>query len=89
MTGPKPDIKAANSPGSLLALALLAPVVGAGAGLIGAIFRLALEHADDWRNALIAHARGDQFAGFLLVTVVSSAAVAIAAWLVNRFAPAA
>ena len=60
---PKVDIEGADRPGSLLTLALLAPIVGAGAGLIGAAFRLALEHADDWRNALIAWARSEQFTG--------------------------
>ncbi len=86
---PKVDIEGADRPGSLLTLALLAPIVGAGAGLIGAAFRLALEHADDWRNALIAWARSEQFTGLLLVTVVCAAAVAFAAWLVCRFSPIA
>src|SRR5262245_11876214 len=35
-----------------VALALLALAVGAAAGLVGAIFRAALEHADRWRDAL-------------------------------------
>ena len=39
--------------GSLLLLVLLACVVGAGAGAIGTLFRLCLEHADAWRDALI------------------------------------
>jgi len=37
-------------PGNLLALALLAPVVGAAAGFLGAAFRLALEYTNLWRN---------------------------------------
>jgi hypothetical protein len=40
--------------GSLLVLALLAPLVGAAAGLLGAIFRLVLEAANRFRDALIA-----------------------------------
>jgi chloride channel protein, CIC family len=86
---PKPELKGAEGPRSLLALALLALIVGAAAGLIGAAFRLALEHADDWRNALILWAHGRQLAGFALVTLSSAASVAVAAWLVCRFSPAA
>ena len=37
--------KSADQPGSLLALALLSLVVGAAAGLLGALFRLALAQA--------------------------------------------
>jgi CIC family chloride channel protein len=87
--GPKFNIQNAEGRRSLLALALLALVVGASAGLIGATFRLALQHADVWRNTLIAWAHGWQFAGFLLVTTIGAAAVAIAAWLVSRFSPVA
>ena len=36
---------------SLLLLVLLACVVGAGAGAIGTLFRIFLEHADAWRDA--------------------------------------
>jgi CIC family chloride channel protein len=83
------DVKGADRPGSLLVLALLAPTIGAGAGLIGAAFRLALQQADEWRNVLIAWAHGKGFAGLLLVTAIGAAAVALAAWLVRRFSPAA
>ena len=55
--------------GSLLALAFLALVVGAASGLVGAIFRLSLERADDLRNALIAWARGRKFLGFITSAV--------------------
>jgi chloride channel protein, CIC family len=91
-TAPKLDeleLQGTDGPRSLLALALLALIVGAAAGLIGAAFRLALEHADDWRNALILWAHGRQLAGLILVTVASAASVAVAAWLVCRFSPAA
>jgi chloride channel protein, CIC family len=84
----KPKFNAADAGGSLLVIALLAPIAGAGAGLVGVLFRLALQRADDLRNALIAWAHG-QFAGLLIVTAISSAAVALAAWLVSRFSPAA
>lgn len=88
-TGPKPDLSATDAGGSLLVLALLAPIAGAGAGLIGVLFRLALKKADELRDALIGWAHGGQFAGLLLVTAVASTTVALAAWLVRRFSPAA
>jgi CIC family chloride channel protein len=75
--------------GSLLVLALLATVVGLAAGLVGAAFRLALEQADRWRDALIAWAHGGSVAGFLLVTAICAVAAAAAAWLVRRYAPQA
>src|SRR5262249_39762789 len=73
--------------GSLLVLALLALVVGAAAGLVGAIFRLTLEQADRLRDALIAWAQGEKIAGFLFVVATCAAAALIAAWLVRRFSP--
>ena len=75
--------------GSLLILALLAPVAGAAAGLLGAFFRLALDQADGFRDALITRAHDAKFAGFLLVTAGCAGAVTIAAWLVRRFSPPA
>jgi CIC family chloride channel protein len=85
----EPGNKGADGRGNLLVLALLAFVAGAGAGLIGAVFRLALQQADHLRNALVLWARGGQLVGLLLVTAVSAAAVAIAAWMVRRFSPEA
>jgi CIC family chloride channel protein len=80
---------ATDGHGSLLVLGLLSSIVGVGAGLIGAAFRMALGGADRARNALISWAHGSQWSGLLLVVTVISAAVALAAWLVARFAPAA
>ena len=71
----------------LVVLALLALLVGAVAGLIGAAFRLALEHADRLRDLFISWAHGKGLIGFLLVTAACAAAVAVAAWLVRRFSP--
>src|SRR5215510_1552496 len=73
--------------GSLLVLALLALIVGAAAGLVGAIFRLALEQADRLRDAMIAWAQGEKLAGFLFFVATCAAAALIAAWLVRRFSP--
>jgi chloride channel protein, CIC family len=53
--------------GNLLALAPLALLVGAVVGLLGAIFRLALQRADSLRDTFIAWAHGGAFAGFLFV----------------------
>ena len=83
------DKTATDGHGSLLVLGLLSSIVGVGAGLIGAAFRMALGGADRARNALISWAHGSQWSGLLLVVTVISAAVALAAWLVARFAPAA
>jgi CIC family chloride channel protein len=83
------DVDSGESQRSLIALALLAPIVGAGAGCVGALFRRALEHLDDLRNELISWAHGDHLLGLLLIVTLSAAAVAIAAWLVCRFSPAA
>ncbi|HEY1452776.1 MAG TPA: H(+)/Cl(-) exchange transporter ClcA [Roseiarcus sp.] len=73
--------------GSLLALALLALVAGALAGLVGAIFRLSLVEADRLRNALIDWAHGREVLGLLLVIALCACATALAAWLVRRFSP--
>src|SRR5271168_3349285 len=70
-------------------LALLALVAGAMAGLIGAIFRLALAQADHFRDALITRAHGEELAGLLFVTAGCAGATALAAWLVRRFSPPA
>ena len=73
--------------GSLLALASLALVAGAGSGLVVAMFRLTLAAADRWRGVLIARAHGMPLVGFVLVVAGCAAAVALAAWLVRRFSP--
>jgi len=88
-TDAKPEINGAEGRGGLLVLALLAFIAGASAGLIGALFRLALQQADHLRNAIILWARGEQLVGLLLVTAASAAAVATAAWMVRRFSPEA
>ena len=84
---PTLTVDPARRQGSLLVLGLLALVAGAGAGLIGAIFRLSLEEADRFRNTLIFRIHDHELIGFLLVTGGAAAAVAFAAWLVRRFSP--
>lgn len=73
--------------GNLAGLAMLALVAGAGAGLIVAMFRLALAAADRWRNSLISGAHDWPLLGCVPVALGCAAAVALAAWLVRRFSP--
>jgi chloride channel protein, CIC family len=73
--------------GRLFTLAVLALVVGAAAGLIGAVFRIVLERADQLRDRVIAWAHGEALWGFAAVVVAGAAAALVAAWLVRRFAP--
>ncbi|MGB7750585.1 MAG: hypothetical protein WCF88_03455, partial [Candidatus Acidiferrales bacterium] len=72
---------------SLLVLALLAPIAGAAAGILGAMFRLALARADRLRDAFVAWTHGQNVAGFFLVVIACASATAVAAWLVRRFSP--
>jgi CIC family chloride channel protein len=71
----------------LLRLALIALAVGAMTGVAGAIFRIALAHADRLRDATVAWAHGHSLGGFLVVVLACAAAPAIAAWMVRRFSP--
>jgi CIC family chloride channel protein len=73
--------------GGLILLAILALIVGAASGFVGALFLLSLEWADRFRVAVIVWAHSKAFAGFLVVSIVCAAAVATAAWLVGRFSP--
>jgi CIC family chloride channel protein len=75
----------ARAPDSLVLLALLSLIVGAAAGLVGAVFRLALEQADQWRDMLIAWAQGESMAGLVFVSATCAAATGVAAWLVRRY----
>ncbi len=73
--------------GSLLVLGLLAAISGGASGFLVAIFRLALERADQLRDDVIARAQGQGAIGFLVVVAACGAAAALAAWLVRRFSP--
>ncbi|HKA80214.1 MAG TPA: H(+)/Cl(-) exchange transporter ClcA [Xanthobacteraceae bacterium] len=84
---PDTDAQTTDARLSLLTLALVALVVGAATGLVGAVFRLALAHADRARDVLIAWAHGHAIWGFLVVVSMCAAATLVAAWLVRRFAP--
>src|SRR5262250_1825340 len=86
---PEFTAKPPEGEGGLFSLAILSLLAGAVAGLIGAIFRLSLDQADRFRDALIAWAHGEKLAGFLLVAATCTAAAAVAAWLVRRLCPSA
>ena len=73
----------------LLELALLSLLVGAASGCAGAVFRLALQWAESFRDALVTWAHGEKVVGFLVLVFLPAAATAIAAWLVCRFSPPA
>ena len=86
---PKIAAESAKSPGSLFSLALLSYLAGTAAGFVGAVFRLSLDHANRWRDALIDWAHAENFVGLLLVIAICAAATGIAAWLVHRYSPQA
>ncbi len=73
--------------GSILVLAVLALIVGAVSGFVGALFLLLLERADRFRDALIVWAHSKAFAGFLVVSIACAAGAAVAGWLVRRYSP--
>lgn len=85
-------IRAATRPDSSSrpwAIAVMALLVGAGTGLIGATLRLALGAADRLRDEAYAWAHQRPAIGFVAVVAGTAFAAALAAWLVRRFAPEA
>ena len=86
---PKIAAESAESPGGLFSLALLSLLAGAAVGLVGAVFRLSLDHADRWRNVLIERMHADSFVGLFFVIAICAAATGVAAWLVRRYSPQA
>ena len=73
----------------LIMLGVIAPLAGLGAGLVGASFRLALEEANRFRDALMARMNVWGVVGFMLFVGLAAGGAAIAAWLVRRIAPSA
>jgi CIC family chloride channel protein len=65
----------------LLVLGIVSLVLGAVAGLVGAMFRLSLAWADHLRDALVTWAHGQPGTGLLLVSAACAAATGVAAWL--------
>src|SRR5262245_12696776 len=85
--GTEREAEPAERPGGLLNLALVSLLVGAASGLVGAFFRILLDQADRWRNALVGWAQGESLVGLLLVIAICAAAAAVAAWLVRCYSP--
>jgi CIC family chloride channel protein len=71
------------------ALAGLSLIVGGASGLLGAIFRRALEAADRQRGILADWAQEHEFLGLAVMVGACAMATALAAWLVRRFSPEA
>jgi chloride channel protein, CIC family len=72
---------------SPFSLAILSLVVGPVAGVVAAIFRIVLEHLDGWRTTWIAETHKLGWGGIFVVIAGTTAAAAIAAWMVRRFCP--
>ncbi len=79
----------ASASAGLASLALLSLGVGGASGLLGALFRRALEAADHQRGLLAEWAQQRELLGLLLLVVLAAAATMAAAWLVRRFSPEA
>lgn len=73
----------------LFILGLLSLVCGAGAGLIGALFRLSLEAGGRLRDGFSAGWTGWFWSGLLTLSALAAVACALAAFLVRRFEPRA
>jgi len=86
---PQLTAKPPEGEAGLLSLGILSLLAGAVAGLIGAIFRLSLDQADRWRDALIERMHSESVVGQLFVIAICAAATCVAAWLVRRFSPLA
>jgi CIC family chloride channel protein len=84
-----PPLESSDERTGLASLAALSLLAGAASGLVCGGFRLALDAADRWRDALITWAHGYRFLGLALVVALAAAATALAAWLVRRFSPEA
>jgi CIC family chloride channel protein len=68
-------------------LAVLSLLVGAVAGVVGAIFRIALLRLDIWRSTWLREAHRLGWSGIVPVIAVTTLAAAIAAYMVRRFSP--
>jgi chloride channel protein, CIC family len=75
--------------GSLLVLAPLAFVLGGMSGLVGALFRMALEWSDLRRGSTIDWSHRHGLVGFVILLAISAGVTGLAARLVRKFAPQA
>jgi chloride channel protein, CIC family len=76
-----------EGPRNPFGLAMLSLLVGAVAGLAGAIFRIGLRHLDVWRTELILKAHEFGWAGIVVVVAAPTLAAAAASWMVRAIAP--
>jgi CIC family chloride channel protein len=74
---------------SLILLGVLAPLAGLGAGVIGTLFRQALEQANRFRETVASGLAAWGAGGFVLFVALAAAAAAAASWLVRRVEPSA
>lgn len=81
--------RAAGRRSGLVALGLMSLACGAGAGLIGALFRLSLEAAGRLREQFVFGWAGSSWSGLLVLSAVAAAACAAAVLLVRHFEPRA
>lgn len=79
----------ASASTGLASLALLSLAVGGASGLLGALFRKALEAADRQRGVWAEWAQQRELLGLLLLAGLGAAATMAAAWMVRRFSPEA
>jgi chloride channel protein, CIC family len=71
----------------LLALAVLALIVGVVAGAWCALYLVVLGWADSFRSAVIVWAHSETFAGFLIVVSACAVGAGAATWRVHRASP--
>jgi len=76
-----------EGPRNPFALAVLSLLVGAVAGVVGAVFRIALFHLAVWRTRWIHEAHRLGWSGIIPVIAVTTLAAAVAAYMVRRFSP--
>lgn len=74
-------------PRSLLVFAVLATVVGVVTGIVAGIFRVALTHADQWREHLLPRLQERGAAGLAIAVLGATLATLGAVWLVRKICP--
>ena len=93
MTSPRDEVTFAPEdfpPKSVFILVLGAAVVGATTGLVGVAFLFALKKGVSLHQSLVATmADAPPMLGWLAIALIGTLAAAVAAWLVERFAPTA
>jgi hypothetical protein len=70
-------------------LALIAGVSGIATGILGAAFRVCLNHADALRSGINTWAHQWPLVGWVLPVAIAALLVGLASWLVQHFAPLA